>query len=81
MGRDFPAQLAAASGRKVIAYDRLGFGCSSANPDVLQVLNLSDAEAQQGFKGATQHYSIQQFIVMGHSVGGGMAVVIATTLP
>ena len=27
--RDFPAQLAAASGRDVIAYDRLGYGQSS----------------------------------------------------
>ncbi|WP_180024379.1 alpha/beta fold hydrolase [Acinetobacter sp. YH1901134] len=75
--RDFPAQLASASGRKVIAYDRLSFGRSSANPDVLST-DFVYAEAQQGFKALLQHYSIQQFIVMGHSVGGGMSVVIAS---
>ncbi|WP_373686032.1 alpha/beta fold hydrolase [Acinetobacter sp. YH12027] len=75
--RDFPAQLAAESCRTVIAYDRLGFGRSSANPHLLST-DFVYAEARQGFKALLQHYSIQQFIVMGHSVGGGMSVVIAT---
>jgi pimeloyl-ACP methyl ester carboxylesterase len=34
--REFPAQLAAATGREVIAYDRLGFGHSDPNPHRLQ---------------------------------------------
>lgn len=75
--RDFPAQLAAESCRTVIAYDRLGFGKSSANPDPLST-DFVYAEAQRSFRALLQHYSIQQFIVMGHSVGGGMSVVIAT---
>ena len=59
--RDFPAQLAAESSRTVIAYDRLGFGKSSANPDALST-DFVYAEAQQGFKALLQHYFIQQFI-------------------
>ena len=33
--RDFPEQLAVATSREVIAYDRLGFGQSDANPHQL----------------------------------------------
>lgn len=35
LGRDFPRQLSQATGREVIAYDRLGFGQSDAYPGTL----------------------------------------------
>lgn len=78
--RDFPEQLAQTTERDVIAYDRLGFGQSSAHPSTLALDFVSD-EAQQCFAHVLQYFQIQNFIVMGHSVGGGMATCCATTYP
>ncbi len=71
--REFPAQLAQAMGREVIAYDRLGFGRSDPHPGTLSPSFIED-EARQDFASLRQALGLQQFIVFGHSVGGGMAV-------
>lgn len=47
--RDFPAQLAQATGREVLAYDRLGFGQSSPRSDAPS-LQFITHEAQQDFR-------------------------------
>ncbi len=78
--RDFPAQLAEVTQRQVIAYDRLGFGQSPAYPHVL-AHDFVMTEAQQIFKQLLEQLNIQKFIVMGHSVGGGMAAVCAALYP
>ena len=77
--RDFPAALCAATRRRVIAYDRLGFGRSDPRHDVLPPTFIGDEasmvpllSAQLGFDG---------FIAFGHSVGGGMAVSCAARFP
>jgi len=70
--RDFPAALCAATGRDVIAYDRLGFGRSDARtapmpPDFIgeeALTSLPALRAQLGF---------DRFAALGHSVGGAMA--------
>jgi len=74
--RDFPAQLAQATGHRVIAYDRLGFGRSDAHPGRLR-LGFVEDEARQGFTALRGYFGLDDFIVFGHSVGGGMAVVCA----
>lgn len=74
--RDFPAQLATATGRRVIAYDRLGFGQSAARTDKLAPDFIAE-EATTGFAAVRHTLGIGRFIVFGHSVGGGMAVNIA----
>ena len=74
--RDFPAQLAQATGHRVIAYDRLGFGRSDAHPGSLR-LGFVEREAQQGFAALRTYFGISDFIVFGHSVGGGMAMACA----
>ena len=71
--RGFPAALAAASGRTVIAYDRLGFGRSSPRGGALPHAFIAQ-EAQQGFALVREHFGLEQFALFGHSVGGGMAV-------
>ncbi len=71
--RDFPAQLAAHSGRSVIAYDRLGFGRSDPFVGKLP-LNFVAKEATTSFAALRQQLNIERFVVLGHSVGGGMAV-------
>lgn len=71
--RDFPAELSAATGRRVIAYDRLGFGRSDPRGDRLAMGFIAD-EAKTYFPVVREELGIQEFIAFGHSVGGGMAV-------
>lgn len=71
--REFPAQLCAATGRRVIAYDRLGFGKSDARNDILRPGFVAD-EAETYFPLVCERLEIGEFIAFGHSVGGGMAV-------
>lgn len=78
--RDFPERLAQVSGRRVIAYDRLGFGRSAAHPGQL-VLNFVQDEALGDFQAVCLQLDVTRFAVMGHSVGGGMAVGCAAAWP
>jgi len=71
--REFPAVLATATGRRVIAYDRLGFGRSAPHPGPLPPTFIHD-EATRGVGPVRDALGIQRFIAFGHSVGGGMAV-------
>lgn len=75
--RDFPEQLALATGRTVIAYDRLGFGQSDPHPGKLTHQFVHD-EAHSGFRALKDHLGIGKFIAFGHSVGGGMAIASAS---
>src|SRR5262245_58673634 len=43
--RDFPEQLAAATRRSVVAYDRLGFGRSDEHPGTLPLTFIRDEAA------------------------------------
>lgn len=71
--RSFPSALCQATGRQVVAYDRLGFGKSAPHPRKL-ALDFVASEAGHDFTALIQHLAITRFIVFGHSVGGGMAV-------
>ncbi|MDH4563806.1 alpha/beta hydrolase [Pseudomonas sp. BN411] len=70
--REFPAKLAAITGKTVVAYDRLGFGRSEAHPGQLSVGFVGD-EAEYDFATVKDRLGITEFIAFGHSVGGGMA--------
>jgi pimeloyl-ACP methyl ester carboxylesterase len=78
--RDFPEQLAVATRRSVVAYDRLGFGRSDAYPGTLPLTFIRD-------EGATivprlcDALGMNAFIAFGHSVGGGMAIATAAQWP
>lgn len=78
--RDFPEKLAMVTGRSVIAYDRLGFGCSSALDHPLAI-DFVAQEAKSILPILLDHFQINTFIAMGHSVGGGMASVCAALYP
>lgn len=78
--RDYPERLASASGREVVAYDRLGYGRSDAHPDRLRTDFIHD-EAHTGFAHVREQLAIDDFIALGHSVGGGMAVGCAAAYP
>src|SRR5690554_14025 len=78
--REFPEQLALSLGRKVIAYDRPGFGRSYIRTEKLEtdfILN----EASGPFAAIRSELGIEEFIALGHSVGGAMAAVCAASFP
>ncbi len=75
--RDFPERLALETGRKVIAYDRLGFGRSDPHPARLAPPEFITDEAHGDFRAVLGHFEIKDFAVLGYSVGGGMGIGIA----
>ncbi|RQR66212.1 alpha/beta fold hydrolase [Burkholderia sp. Bp9125] len=78
--RDFPEQLAQATRRDVIAYDRLGFGQSDPHPAQLPPTFVRD-EADHALRALREQLGIVSFVAFGHSVGGGMAVGAAAAYP
>jgi pimeloyl-ACP methyl ester carboxylesterase len=74
--RDFPALLAAATRRRVVAYDRLGFGHSDARVGRPPPGFIAE-EATAAWPALRAQLGIARFVAVGHSVGGGMAVEIA----
>ena len=78
--RDFPAQLAAATGRQVVAYDRLGFGQSDAHPGRLSNLFIHE-EARDMVPLVLAAFGITRFVALGYSVGGGIAANCAALYP
>jgi pimeloyl-ACP methyl ester carboxylesterase len=77
--RDFPAALSHATGREVIAYDRLGFG-KSAPRTGRPTLGFVAEEASVHVPVILEQLGVDGFIALGHSVGGGMAVQCAAAL-
>ncbi|MGP8291276.1 alpha/beta fold hydrolase [Vreelandella zhanjiangensis] len=71
--RSFPAALCEKTRHRVIAYDRLGFGQSSACLEP-PPLSFIDDEPGTDFAALCAALAIDRFIVLGHSVGGCMAI-------
>jgi pimeloyl-ACP methyl ester carboxylesterase len=71
--RSFPALLAEASGREVIAYDRLGYGESAPYPGPQPATFVAD-EANGAFATLRESLALERFVALGHSVGGSMAI-------
>jgi pimeloyl-ACP methyl ester carboxylesterase len=74
--RDFPEALARATIREVIAYDRLGFGQSTSRSERPSVDFVTD-EAARFFPALQRALGLARFSLLGHSVGGAMALAIA----
>ncbi|RYF22359.1 MAG: alpha/beta hydrolase [Comamonadaceae bacterium] len=70
--RGFPAVLCAATGRDVIAYDRLGFGQSDARDGTLP-LDFVEEEARTSLPALRAQWGVGRYVALGHSVGAGMA--------
>jgi len=77
--RDFPAQLAKATGRNVVAYDRAGFGQSVVRTAQVSPSFIAD-EAFEGVVPVLDALGINKVVLLGHSVGGGMAVAAGAAL-
>ncbi len=78
--RGFPAALAQALGRRVIAYDRLGFGRSAPRRGALEPTFVEE-EARTVLPVLQRELGFRRFVAFGHSVGGGMAVHCAALHP
>ncbi|WP_373997826.1 alpha/beta fold hydrolase [Bdellovibrio bacteriovorus] len=78
--KDFPQRLCETTGRDVIAYDRLGFGKSTAR-DERPSIRFINEEAEFYFPVIAKELNLTEFILFGHSVGGAMAVAIAGQYP
>lgn len=78
--RDFPAKLAVATGRPVVAYDRLGFGRSDAHEGRLAFSFIRN-EAAHVVPRILEALGIGRILPFGHSVGGEMAVATAAQHP
>lgn len=74
--RDFPETLCERLGRTIIAYDRLGFGRSDARTGRPSLRFVED-EAEEIFPQLYTALGLGRFVLLGHSVGGGMATNIA----
>jgi pimeloyl-ACP methyl ester carboxylesterase len=71
--RDFPELLSRRTARRVIAYDRLGFGRSEPRSGPLDGSFIAD-ESRTFLPGILKHFGIERFVPFGHSVGGAMAL-------
>ncbi len=78
--RKFPELLARSLGRPVVAYDRLGFGRSSERHG-LPGIHFILEEAEIYFPLIKSALGFSEYVLLGHSVGGGMAVCIAALSP
>ncbi|MBX3422612.1 MAG: alpha/beta hydrolase [Pirellulaceae bacterium] len=78
--RRFPEELARSASRTVVAYDRLGFGKSSAR-NASQPPDFIVTEGEIFIPAICNALGIAQCILLGHSVGGAMAIVAAALHP
>ncbi|BBD77506.1 alpha/beta fold hydrolase [Hydrogenophilus thermoluteolus] len=78
--RDFPDRLAQTLGVPVHAYDRLGYGRSSARNGPQPLSFIAD-EAQAGIVPVLDALAIDRCVLLGHSVGGAMALTAAAIHP
>lgn len=78
--RDFPSNLAKSLSRCVVAYDRLGFGRSDKRYS-LPSIEFIEEEASKYFPAIKDQLSLKSYVLFGHSVGGGMAINIASKDP
>lgn len=77
--RDFPERLCAATSRRIIAYDRLGFGRSDPYPGPIAP-DFVVAESARFLPAVLRARDVHNPVLFGHSVGGGMAIVAAAKL-
>lgn len=78
--RSFPADLAARTGRRVIAYSRRGYGASAPIPLPRPVRFMHD-EAIDELPRILDALELAQPVLLGHSDGGSIALIFAAHYP
>ncbi len=77
MWRDLPDKIAAMTGFPALIYDRWGYGKSDTLTEPRQ-FNYRHVEALQTLPEVLTQFSIDQFILIGHSDGGAMSLLAAS---
>lgn len=77
--RELPETLAQRLQIPVIAYDRLGYGQSSARKE-LPKADFIYVEAEQTFPEVVKALGISEFFLLGHSAGGTISLVVASRM-
>jgi pimeloyl-ACP methyl ester carboxylesterase len=78
--RDFPAQLAAATGRAVIAYSRHGHGRSEPLGEA-RTVDYMHAEARVVLPELLRALGLDAPVLFGHSDGASIALIYAASVP
>ena len=74
MWRDFPEQLATATGRGVLCYSRRGYGRSDP-ADLPRPLSYMHDEALDVLPRILEHWDLQEPVLVGHSDGASIAAI------
>jgi len=80
MWRDFPAKLSAATGCGALVYSRLGYGRSDPCPLPRPIRFMHD-EGLQVLPEVIKIAGIQDYMIIGHSDGGSIAIIYAGGTP
>jgi len=76
MWRDFPQRLAAATGRRIVAYSRRGFG-RSVPRERPYTPRFVHEEAEEVIPALRERLGLESPVLVGHSTGASMALVHA----
>ena len=79
MWKDFPAELARATGCGVLVYSRQGYGKSDPAP-LPRPLTLMEDEATDVLPGIIDHWGLQKVFLAGHSDGATIAMIYAGSI-
>ena len=80
MWKQFPHQVAAATGCRVLAYSRYGHGSSERLAEA-RAINFMHHEGEVVLPGLLERLEIRKPVLLGHSDGGSIALVFAGTYP
>ena len=75
--RDFPAKVAAATGRRALVYDRYGYGQSDVLREKKRPIGFMHDEALIALPGLLDKLGIENPILIGHSDGASIALIYA----
>ena len=75
--RDFPAQVAAASGCRALVYDRYGYGQSDVLAEPRRTVRFMHDEALVSLPGLLDGLGIENPLLIGHSDGASIALIHA----
>jgi pimeloyl-ACP methyl ester carboxylesterase len=84
MWRDFPQALAQATGARVVAYSRYGYGQSTPLPALARNVRNARFMHDEAIETAPQVFEklgIEKPFLVGHSDGGSIALIYAATYP
>jgi pimeloyl-ACP methyl ester carboxylesterase len=81
MWKDFPLDLAAATGARVIAYSRFGYGRSDPPAVPYNALEMHRREALEVLPEVLRQLEISHPVLFGHSDGASIALIYAGSVP